>query len=137
MRRLLIPLVAAAVGCQAYPLDRRTDAGLPAPPGQLLPSRDREGAGPAPPLPHGRGSDVVVRVGGAGPPPLVPPKGVEERVDGGSPPAPPVGRPPLALADPEQLALASNPTLPQAAALVQQQQGLTRQAGLYPNPVAG
>jgi cobalt-zinc-cadmium efflux system outer membrane protein len=76
-------------------------------------------------------------VGGAEAPPVVPPKGVEERVDGGSLPAPPVGHPPLALADLEQLALASNPTLPQAAALVQQQQGLTRQAGLYPNPVAG
>ena len=39
--------------------------------------------------------------------------------------------------DLEQLALQSNPTIPQAAALVQQQQGLMRQAGLYPNPQAG
>jgi cobalt-zinc-cadmium efflux system outer membrane protein len=49
----------------------------------------------------------------------------------------PIGQQPLTLADLERLALASNPTLPQAAALVQQQEGLMRQAGLYPNPVAG
>jgi cobalt-zinc-cadmium efflux system outer membrane protein len=47
------------------------------------------------------------------------------------------GCPPLALADLESLALANNPTLPGAAALVQQQQGLAKQAGLYPNPTAG
>ena len=44
---------------------------------------------------------------------------------------------PLSLKDLERLALTRNPTLPQAGALVQQQQGLTRQAGLYPNPQAG
>jgi cobalt-zinc-cadmium efflux system outer membrane protein len=44
---------------------------------------------------------------------------------------------PLTLANLEELALSRNPTIPQAQALVQQQQGLARQAGLYPNPVAG
>ena len=37
----------------------------------------------------------------------------------------------------EQIALGSNPTIPAAQALVQQQQGLLLQAGLYPNPTAG
>jgi cobalt-zinc-cadmium efflux system outer membrane protein len=58
------------------------------------------------------------------------PAGAQER-----PAAPPAQ--PLSLGDLENLALASNPTIPQAAALVQQQQGLTVQAGLYPNPQAG
>ncbi len=43
----------------------------------------------------------------------------------------------LTLADLENLALANNPTIPAAAALVQQQQGFLKQAGLYPNPQAG
>jgi cobalt-zinc-cadmium efflux system outer membrane protein len=37
----------------------------------------------------------------------------------------------------EQLALAGNPTLPQANALVRESEGLARQAGLMPNPVVG
>src|SRR5690349_177211 len=97
MRRLLIPLVAAAVGCQAYSLDRRTDAQRSTPPGLTLPSRDRQGAGEPTPLPDGRGPDVAVPdaagivpctavavgepgpVGGAGPPKVLPPlKKVEE-----------------------------------------------------------
>lgn len=43
----------------------------------------------------------------------------------------------LTLAGLEQMALERNPTIQQAAALVQQQEGLTRQAGLYPNPTVG
>jgi outer membrane protein, heavy metal efflux system len=43
----------------------------------------------------------------------------------------------LSLADLEDLALANNPTLPAAAGLVRQHQGLLKQAGLYPNPTAG
>ncbi|HYT88957.1 MAG TPA: TolC family protein [Gemmataceae bacterium] len=52
-------------------------------------------------------------------------------------PAPVPGAMGLTLAELENLALANNPTIPQAAALVQQQQGLMRQASLYPNPTAG
>jgi cobalt-zinc-cadmium efflux system outer membrane protein len=44
---------------------------------------------------------------------------------------------PLTLASLEQIALGYNPTIPQAGALVRQQEGLTIQAGLYPNPQAG
>lgn len=36
-----------------------------------------------------------------------------------------------------QMALGSNPTIAQAASLVRQQEGMTVQAGLYPNPQAG
>lgn len=51
----------------------------------------------------------------------------------------PAARPPgpLTLEGLERIALGSNPTIPQAAALVGQQQGITKQAGLYPNPQAG
>ncbi|MGH9344682.1 MAG: hypothetical protein ACRD19_13095 [Terriglobia bacterium] len=37
----------------------------------------------------------------------------------------------------EQFALAANPTLRQAQALVRQSAGQARQAGLWPNPTAG
>jgi cobalt-zinc-cadmium efflux system outer membrane protein len=52
---------------------------------------------------------------------------------------PPVAANPgvLTLAELEGLALSKNPTIPAAAALVTQQQGLLRQATLYPNPTAG
>lgn len=43
----------------------------------------------------------------------------------------------LTLADLEQMALGGNPTVPAAAALVQQQLGLLRQSTLYPNPTLG
>src|SRR5207248_8771125 len=68
---------------------------------------------------------------------LLPP--VESPAPASSPAAraPEGGCSPLTLADLENLALAGNPTIPQAAALVQQQQGLLKQAGLYPNPTAG
>lgn len=49
----------------------------------------------------------------------------------------PFGRSALALADLQQLALTHNPTLRQAAGLVQQAQGNWLQVGLYPNPVFG
>ena len=51
--------------------------------------------------------------------------------------APAPGHQPLTLTDLEQLALANNPTLPAAAALVQQAQGEWKQVGLYPNPTLG
>jgi cobalt-zinc-cadmium efflux system outer membrane protein len=41
------------------------------------------------------------------------------------------------LADLESLAVAGNPTIAAADALVRQQQGLWQQAGLYPNPTVG
>ncbi|HVA44908.1 MAG TPA: TolC family protein [Pirellulales bacterium] len=44
---------------------------------------------------------------------------------------------PLALADMEAWALRNNPTIASAQALVREEQGLWRQAGLYPNPTAG
>ena len=47
------------------------------------------------------------------------------------------GRPAISLDDFKQYALANNPTLRQAEALVRQSAGLARQAGLYPNPSIG
>lgn len=43
----------------------------------------------------------------------------------------------ITLAALEELALGRNPTIPQAGALVRQQEGLTVQSGLYPNPTVG
>jgi cobalt-zinc-cadmium efflux system outer membrane protein len=47
------------------------------------------------------------------------------------------GRPPMRLEQFQQLALAGNPTLPQANALVRQSSAQVRQAKLYPNPSVG
>lgn len=43
----------------------------------------------------------------------------------------------LALADLENLALANNPTLAQAAATIEHSRAMAQQAGLYPNPTVG
>ena len=48
-----------------------------------------------------------------------------------------LSRPAMSLSDFEQLALANNPTLPQANAIVQRSAGQARQAGLLPNPTVG
>ncbi|MGI8960447.1 MAG: TolC family protein [Bryobacteraceae bacterium] len=47
------------------------------------------------------------------------------------------GRPPMQLSQFEQFALATNPTLRQANAMVRQSAGQARQAGLLPNPSIG
>jgi outer membrane protein, heavy metal efflux system len=47
------------------------------------------------------------------------------------------GRPPMRLEDFQQFALAANPTLRQAGALVKQSGARAHQAGLYPNPSIG
>jgi hypothetical protein len=60
-------------------------------------------------------------------------------------PPEPVGPPPaaaavgadLTLADLEAMAFGDNPTLPQAAAAIDQERGVWQQAGLYPNPQIG
>jgi cobalt-zinc-cadmium efflux system outer membrane protein len=44
---------------------------------------------------------------------------------------------PLALADLERMALATNPTITAAEALVEEERGLMQQVGLYPNPSFG
>ena len=51
--------------------------------------------------------------------------------------APPKPVAALSLADLEQMAVQSNPTLAQAAALIEASQGKALQAGLYPNPTVG
>jgi cobalt-zinc-cadmium efflux system outer membrane protein len=71
------------------------------------------------------------------PPTLPPPAKLEEQSNKPADKGPAADQCPLTVNDLEQLALSRNPTIPQAGALVQQQQGLMRQAGLYPNPQAG
>jgi outer membrane protein, heavy metal efflux system len=72
---------------------------------------------------------LILLAGADAPPTLPPPTRIESPI--------PQPRQPLRLADLETLALANNPTLPAAAALVQQAQGLWKQVGLYPNPTLG
>ena len=48
-----------------------------------------------------------------------------------------LSRPAMNLSDFDQLALANNPTLQQADAITRRSAGLARQAGLFPNPIAG
>ena len=50
---------------------------------------------------------------------------------------PPAPDPGLHLEDVERLAIANNPTIPQAEANLRMAEGLARQAGLYPNPTIG
>jgi len=52
-------------------------------------------------------------------------------------PEPPKDAAPLTLADLEQMALAGNPTLAQAATNVEASRGRALQSGLYPNPTVG
>jgi cobalt-zinc-cadmium efflux system outer membrane protein len=68
-------------------------------------------------------------------PALLPPVAVEQSPSVATGPAPPNAG--LTLDQLERLALGNNPTLAGAAAIVMQQQGVLRQAGLYPNPNVG
>jgi cobalt-zinc-cadmium efflux system outer membrane protein len=120
MRWLLLPVLMASLGC-------RTPAPEPVGEAQIQPEA----------APPSSVSDIVPCSATVAPETnptedanLPPPAPLHERED------PPAGQP-LTLSQLEQIALTNNPTIPQAAALVQQQQGLRRQAGLYPNPVAG
>jgi cobalt-zinc-cadmium efflux system outer membrane protein len=133
MRRLLL-LTLAAVGCQTLPAEPEP---RPQPPAQaaetsassdllLCAAPDPNAA--APPAPANPVAEA---------PALLPtPQKLESAVPD-SPTTPLEDRPPVTLRVLEQLALSSNPTLPQAQALIQQQQGLATQVGLYPNPQAG
>jgi cobalt-zinc-cadmium efflux system outer membrane protein len=126
MRGWVILLLAAA-GCQATPADRprdvQTDKAMPAP------------AAAAPELiPCGA---VLPAEAPVSPLVLPPPKKVEGAGPVGIGPPSSDTHSPLTLHDLERLALDNNPTIGGAAALVRQQQGLMRQAGLYPNPTAG
>lgn len=71
----------------------------------------------------------------SGPDAPLPPAGQLERVPGS--PAESVGAAGMTLAEVEQMAIGSNPSLAQAAARVEAARGRQVQVGLYPNPVAG
>jgi cobalt-zinc-cadmium efflux system outer membrane protein len=66
-----------------------------------------------------------------------PPQSTDEPPAPSAPAAPPTPAAAVSLEELEKLALSSNPTLAGAAALVMQQQGVLKQAGLYPNPTVG
>ncbi len=70
--------------------------------------------------------------------PIAPPEGPDLTQVASPAPAPsPAICTSLSLDDLETLALTSNPTIPAAQALVVQQEGLLKQAWLYPNPTGG
>lgn len=121
MRWLIIPVLIASLGCRTCPSDTASEPLVPPVESNILPC------------------SAVVPNGGeaANGSSLPPPARLEERADADTASEPALGGQPLTLDQLEQLALTRNPTIPQAAALVQQQQGLRRQASLYPNPVAG
>jgi cobalt-zinc-cadmium efflux system outer membrane protein len=136
MRGLFFLILAAAVGCRAYPLDspqaaEKQAAVSPREPAasEILPCSARvpgdQPATAADPPPASEN-----------PPNLPPPKKVEAPIDSAVTPPLADGQP-ITLDQLERMALTNNPTIPQAGALVQQEQGLARQAGLYPNPQAG
>jgi cobalt-zinc-cadmium efflux system outer membrane protein len=126
--QVLLLLIAA--GCQASAADRPRDVqaekSLPAPPAAAPDVIPCAAALPAEASEHP-----------PDPPVLPPPRKFEECAPGGVAPHPAGNRSPLTLPELERLALENNPTIPGAAALVRQQQGLMQQAGLYPNPTAG
>lgn len=133
MRWLMVPVLIVSLGCRTCPSD---------PAGTIEVERKEASAPPAEPN-IVICSATVAQEGGeaakgsSSPPVLPPPARLEDRADADAPPEPVFDGQPLTLTQLEQLALTRNPTIPQAASLVQQQQGLRRQAGLYPNPVAG
>ena len=149
MRRLVILVLSTtAVGCQFCPVNR--DQANEDRPWSPVPVQVRSGAGspgvpPSPSAPRGNSSGVVPAFA-VGPRPEVRPAGGQvpppsevaggERREGTPPALPPAGRV-LTLADLQSLAAANNPTLAAAVALIQQREGLLRQATLYPNPTAG
>lgn len=135
---MLLVLLAAVVGCQTYPMSRPPDpgsartppAGIPAATSDILPCAASAPASAA-------ATGTVAAANPESIETLSPPR-KDDAPAGGCPlPLPGPGLQVLTLADLEQMALGNNPTLPQAGALVQQQEGLMVQAGLYPNPQAG
>lgn len=134
MRRLLLLIPLANVGCGAYPialphstLPHGAETSSVATTPDIVPCSATAPPGPKTETPNERkrGENGGVSDEGTLPPPAA------LHAPSASDPQP------LTLGRLEQLALANNPTIPQAQALVQQQQGLMRQAGLYPNPQAG
>jgi cobalt-zinc-cadmium efflux system outer membrane protein len=135
MRGLLFLVLAVAVGCRAYPVAPQRAGGyaeetpsIAAAPDIVPCSAD------APANPPVAASDGTPRQ--ETPSVLPPPRKVGEQTDKEAAP-PAADQQPLTLDRLEQMALANDPTIPQARGLVQQQQGLLRQVGLYPNPQMG
>ncbi|HZV06905.1 MAG TPA: TolC family protein [Gemmataceae bacterium] len=152
MRWLIVPVLMVSLGCRSCPSDPQGSAVAPqvhsesrsdsatkdisplASEPSIVPCSATE-SGERPASAGGSSSNQPADTGRS--PDLPPPARLEQPPENNDPAELVAGGKPLTLNQLEQIALRRNPTLPQAAALVQQQEGLRRQAGLYPNPVAG
>lgn len=144
MKRIVGAVVlSVAVGCHAHPIAPGATTARPAketasaPTAVACPNIIPCAAAIAAEAPAGPTDPTNPAPEKGAQPVLPPPKMMDEESDKDAPTAPAGQQRPLTLDDLAQMALTRNPTLPEAAALVQQQQGITRQAGLYPNPTAG
>ncbi len=124
MRGGVILLLAAVAGCQAPGAERPRD-----------PQAERALSAPEAAAPEV--IPCAATLPADAPESLPAPKKLGERAPAGTNSLSSDPHSPLTLRDLERLALDNNPTIPAAAALVRQEQGLMRQAGLYPNPTAG
>jgi cobalt-zinc-cadmium efflux system outer membrane protein len=122
MRWLIVPVLIAILGCRSCPVEPVVRGEIQAK--ETPPASAADIVACSAEMPQEKSESVLPS----------PARLPENAVAAGEPIA---GGQPVSLSQLEQLALTRNPTIPQAAALVQQQQGLRRQAGLYPNPVAG
>ncbi len=149
--------LALGVGCRLVGPDPRDFAVTDLPPvpadarsSEVVQTSGAPPKGPAkqpPPAakanPQVRPLNIPPELPGADAPPITATEGGKDRFPAlpplaePPPPAPsPTGRP-LTLAELEQMALRTNPTVRQAAADVEAARGKAKQAGLYPNPEAG
>lgn len=134
-----LPDVARAVDTAAAPRPQQ-EATLPASPERLsavTDARSIRAGGPTAAGGVGRASGGVSASspggGAGGPPPSETPSRGPRPIGPATPPAPPPESG-LTLEELQRMAAASNPTLRQAAALVEQARGNWLQVGLYPNP---
>lgn len=138
LHRLPILMLAAAVGCQTCPMNRLPGSEPASPAAETAPVDPNilpcaAAVAATKPAADDNAASDQESTGR-----LPPPRGIGNPAGAPAPaPLPGKGQQSLTLADLEQMALSTNPTIPQAGALVQQQQGLARQVGLYPNPQAG
>lgn len=129
MRWLMVSVLLAALGCRSCPQP-------PVDP-KIAEPRNNEAASPKPDEPNILRCSAEMNAGPEADSPSTLPTPARMEQSAEDLPLPALDGQPLSLDQFEQFALTRNPTIPQAGALVQQQQGLMRQAGLYPNPVAG
>lgn len=144
---LCLPLLIALPACaQLGPAAARGDALAPASQPTLAPVAAEPTASSAPqpalspePDPVSQAAYQQPEEAGSQPTtaPLPEPRGAQLILPEGVAPAPDAEAAAFSLEELEQIALANNPTLDQAAAVVGKARGIRRQVGLYPNPTIG